>query len=254
MKVNLPWSNKGKKDDNLQNEIIKEEKVDCTNETVIEENKEQKQEISCNEIDEQFNGVETDKLDSSHGQAVEISEIRDEMKKISQCLEDVIEDVIEDNKKLKRNLLSQQSNFDQNIEELKRIIIKENNEEILKLKQEINSRKNKEIADAKNILHIVDEIDSVYNFAIETDNKPLIENLDFTMKVVKKELLEIGIEEIAALGGQFTDKLHTCDTAIIDDSKMENEIVKVIKKGYKYMNDGSVLRPAKVIAVRKNDK
>lgn len=249
----------GKKSEETIDDNIKDEKVDFTNETEIEENKDQKQEVNCNEIDEQSKEIEDDKLDdskvqayeqSSHikdnkcintqGQANEISEIRDEMEKIRQCLENVIET----NTILNKKLVIQQSKFNQNIEELKRVIIEEKNEEILNLKREIKAKENKEIADAKNIINIVDQLDSIYNHAVEIGNNPLIENLNFTMKIIKKELSEMGIEEISALGEQISSTYHINENIIIDETKDSNEIVEIIKKGY--VKNGDVLRKATV--------
>lgn len=136
--------------------------------------------------------------------------------------------------------------------EIKELIEKDKSEEVLELKRTINSMKNQEKDMIKNILHISDQFDCILKFAQESKNVELTESMNCVMKIVKKELSEVGIEEICALGEQFSPKFHVCEVAVEDETKESNEIINVIKKGYK--RNGDVIRASRVVAVMNNEK
>lgn len=68
------------------------------------------------------------------------------------------------------------------------------------------------------------------------------------MKIARKELREINLEEIPTIGEIFNSELHECVEAVDDDTKDKYEIIDVIRKGYKL--NGKVIRTASVIAVK----
>ena len=74
------------------------------------------------------------------------------------------------------------------------------------------------------------------------------EGLELVIKQFKEVLSSEGISEIQADGQTFDPNLH--EAIEIQEGQEDNKIVKVINKGYKI--DDKVIRPAKVVVVRKN--
>ena len=139
----------------------------------------------------------------------------------------------------KRNIMSM---------ELFKEELEEKNQQISYLKRELKDKENKEERTAKKVLIILDQIDSVYRFAIQCQNEVLINNVNSQMKIIRKELREVEFEEIPTIGEIFNSELHECVEAVDDNTKNKYEIIEVIKKGYKL--NGKVIRIASVIAVK----
>lgn len=59
--------------------------------------------------------------------------------------------------------------------------LKEKNKQISSLKRELINKENKEEKFAKKILIILDQIDSVYRFAVQSQNEALINNINSLM-------------------------------------------------------------------------
>lgn len=116
------------------------------------------------------------------------------------------------------------------------------------LNRKITDKENMQEKFSKKVLIILDQIDSVYRFAIQSQNEALINNINSLMKIIRKELREIEFEEIPTIGEIFNSELHECVEAIDDKTKDKYEIIDVIKKGYKI--NGKVIRIASVIAVK----
>lgn len=74
------------------------------------------------------------------------------------------------------------------------------------------------------------------------------EGLELVIKQFKEVLSSEGISEIQAEGQTFDPNLH--EAIEIQEGQEDNKIVEVINKGYKI--DDKVIRPAKVVVVRKN--
>lgn len=139
----------------------------------------------------------------------------------------------------KRNIMSM---------ELLKEELEEKNEQIASLKRELTNRDKKEEMFVKKVLAILDQVNNIYGFAKKSQNEALISNTNSVMKIIRKELRELGIEEIPTIGEIFNPELHECVEAIDDNTKNKYEITDVVRKGYK-MN-GKVIRIASVIAVK----
>ncbi|MDP4142901.1 MAG: nucleotide exchange factor GrpE [Bacillota bacterium] len=96
------------------------------------------------------------------------------------------------------------------------------------------------------LIGILDYFDSIYKFAGENGDLALLGNLEDTLKLIKNDLRDIGLEEVPALGELFNNKLHECIQIREEDGRLQYEILEVVKKGYTY--NGEIIRPAGVIA------
>lgn len=126
--------------------------------------------------------------------------------------------------------------------------LEEKQNHINDLKREIRSIENQEMKLAKKIVNVLDQIDYLQKYAIETNNEPLIQNMEQSMKVIKKELRGASFEQITDVGELFDPESHDCVKTIENSNCKSHQIVDVIKKGYKYK--GKVVRIASVVAVK----
>lgn len=126
--------------------------------------------------------------------------------------------------------------------------LEEKQNEINDVKRELRNKENQEMRLAKKIANVLDQIDYLQRYVIETKNEPLILNIEQSMKVIKKELREANFEQIPDIGELFDPESHDCIKAVEDNNHNKYEIIDVIKKGYKY--NGKVLRIASVVAVK----
>lgn len=122
----------------------------------------------------------------------------------------------------------------------------EKNEQLINLKNLVKDDGKREEKLVKRIISILDHIDNIYRFAVSTQNIDLINNMDTSLKVIRKELREIGLEEISGVNEIFNPESHECVQAVEDSTKQKYEIIDVIKKGYQYC--GQVVRVALVVA------
>ena len=139
------------------------------------------------------------------------------------------------NKNSKKSIMS--------IESLKEEINK-NSEKNFKLKKELEEKRFNEIKIYKKIIIILDLIDKICDAAINLEDEEFISDLE----VIKKEINEINLMEIKSLGELFNPELHRCLAVEKNKSKVENQIISVVEKGY--MLNGRVIRPASVIIVK----
>ena len=105
-----------------------------------------------------------------------------------------------------------------------------------------------EIKIYKKIIIILDLIDKICDAAINLEDEEFISDLEVIKKVIKKEINEINLMEIKSLGELFNPELHRCLAVEKNKSKVENQIISVVEKGY--MLNGRVIRPASVIIVK----
>lgn len=124
----------------------------------------------------------------------------------------------------------------------------EKNKKIRELESIIRDYAEREDKLVKKVIKILDQIDYIDNFANTAKDEALMNNIDTMQKIIRKELREVGIEEIPTVGEIYNQDLHQCVDAVEDDTKTKYEIVDVIKKGY--LMDGKVKRAASVIAVK----
>ena len=83
---------------------------------------------------------------------------------------------------------------------------------------------------------------------LNLEDEEFISDLEVIKKVIKKEINEINLMEIKSLGELFNPELHRCLAVEKNKSKVENQIISVVEKGY--MLNGRVIRPASVIIVK----
>lgn len=126
--------------------------------------------------------------------------------------------------------------------------LEDKNQQIITLKREFINKENKLEKFAKKVSIILDNIDSIYTFAIQSENEALTNNINSIMKIIRNELREVGFEEIPTIGEIFNSELHECIEAVDDNTKHKYEIIDVIKKGYKL--NGKVIRIASVNATK----
>lgn len=162
-----------------------------------------------------------------------------ELKDVCESLRKMRRDIRLINKNTKKYILS--------IEALKKEI-SNNNEQVFRLKKELEEKNFDEVKIYKKLLTILDQLDNVYKFAHQMENKDLIDNLNGIKKVIRKEISEINLCEINPLGELFNSDIHRCISKIEDDSKKHDEIISVIETGY--ILKGKVLRPALVIIAK----
>lgn len=127
------------------------------------------------------------------------------------------------------------------------IELEQKREEIITLKRE----KNEQIKDCGNtiqkLIEILDQIDIIYKFAVDSGSTQWMNSLKSVMKVIQKRLSEVDIYEVPALGEMFDEEYHQCIERVKDSTKKQYEIVEVRKKGYRVGT--KVIRPAWVVAV-----
>lgn len=126
--------------------------------------------------------------------------------------------------------------------------LEEKNKKIRELESTIRGYVEREDKLVKKVIKVLDQIDYIDNFANTAKDEALMNNIKTMKKIIRKELREVGIEEIPTVGEIYNQDLHQCVDAVEDDTKTKYEIVDVIKKGY--LMDGKVKRTASVIAVK----
>ena len=126
--------------------------------------------------------------------------------------------------------------------------LEKKNKKIRELQSTIRDFSEREDKIVKKVISILDQIDYMDNFFKDAKDEALMNNIRTMKKIIRKELREVGIEEIPTVGKIYNQDLHQCVDAVEDDTKTKYEIVDVIKKGYTM--DGKVKRTASVIAVK----
>ena len=126
--------------------------------------------------------------------------------------------------------------------------LEKKNKKIRELQSTIRDFSEREDKIVKKVISILDQIDYMDNFFKDAKDEALMNNIRTMKKIIRKELREVGIEEIPTVGEIYNQDLHQCVDAVEDDTKTKYEIVDVIKKGYTM--DGKVKRTASVIAVK----
>ncbi len=130
--------------------------------------------------------------------------------------------------------------------------------------QELEQRLKRALADYHNLEKRVDEerklLSKLSASLLIEKMLPVLDNLQQAQAHLKDEGLEIvikqftdiltseGLEEIAAEGAQFDPHLH--EAVETQEGENENTVAKVLTKGYKI--DGTVIRPAKVVVIKKS--
>ena len=96
---------------------------------------------------------------------------------------------------------------------------------------------------AEKLLPVVDNFELAVASCENTEDK-LFKGVDMILRQLKSVMLELGIEEIPALGEQFDPNLHNAYAHVNDENLGENEVVEQMRKGY--ILKGKVLRHSMV--------
>lgn len=101
------------------------------------------------------------------------------------------------------------------------------------------------------ILPILDDLDSaIESFADREDEaaRGVAMIRDNLIELLKNE----GLEEMECLGEVIDPYKHEVIHTVTDDSAEDNTVAEVVQKGYMY--DHRVIRPSKVVAVKKSEE
>lgn len=82
------------------------------------------------------------------------------------------------------------------------------------------------------ILPIIDNFERA--LMVDTTDEPFKEGISMIYKMLMKNLKEMGVTEIEAVGTTFNPEFHNAVMHIDDDNYKENEIVEELQKGYMY--------------------
>lgn len=104
----------------------------------------------------------------------------------------------------------------------------------------------KAYAEALNVL--LPTIDNLERAVGVSDAEAVLKGLDMTLKGAVDDLGKIGVEAFGAENDKFDEHMHYAVTSIEDPNHGENEIVAVIKKGYRKGTD--IIRVAEVVVAR----
>lgn len=98
------------------------------------------------------------------------------------------------------------------------------------------------------VIAILDQLDIlVASLYVDADEKTK-DGIEMTMKSIKNNLLNIGIEEIEVIIGEaFNPEIHKCLKTVNDDSYNADTINALIKRGYRDTSNKLIIRPAEVI-------
>lgn len=104
----------------------------------------------------------------------------------------------------------------------------------------------KAYAEALNVL--LPTIDNLERAVGANDAEAVLKGLEMTLKGAVDDLGKIGVESFGAENDKFDEHMHYAVTSIEDQSHGEDEIVAVIKKGYRKGSD--IIRVAEVVVAR----
>lgn len=103
---------------------------------------------------------------------------------------------------------------------------------------------------ANQMIQVLDSITLALDSATKEDNE-IVQGLEMTINIFKKNLEEQGITEIKADGEKFDPEVHTAVSTEKTNDHPENTVIKTLYKGYKIHE--RVLRPASVIVAKSAD-
>ncbi|MFT8341790.1 MAG: nucleotide exchange factor GrpE [Clostridium beijerinckii] len=154
-------------------------------------------------------------------------------------------------KKIQRDTVMQNQVQQQEFEVLYKEKLASLEKENLEYKNEIKELKNTEAIFIKKIIAIIDEFEKLKIYADESGNEKLASTIGRNFKIVNKQLSDMGIEKILALGELFNENYHDCVDVVEDHSKNNMEIVEEVKSGYTYK--GIVTRASEVVVIKNRE-
>lgn len=160
-----------------------------------------------------------------------------EPKNLEECVEDSVNIKDTTDKKYEKQFLL----YEEQIKELE--------DEKFNLENELNSKKEDEIKVYKKILKILDQIDLIHKYSVDSNNVELKNILEISQKQIMKYMKEINLEQIHCIGEILDPSIHKCEyVGKKNEAESNEEIVSVIENGYKL--NGEVLRYASVAVVK----
>ncbi|WP_041062736.1 nucleotide exchange factor GrpE [Candidatus Tachikawaea gelatinosa] len=121
--------------------------------------------------------------------------------------------------------------------------------ENLRRRSELNVEKAHKFALEKfahDLLPVIDSLERALEISDKNNVqlKSMIEGIELTLKAFIKTINKFGISIINEENVPFNPEIHQAISVIKSESKLSNQIIKVIQKGYKL--NGRLLRPAVV--------
>lgn len=98
------------------------------------------------------------------------------------------------------------------------------------------------------IINILDSIDWLLNNPNLLNNESIEGSITASKKIIKRELDDMKISDIAKVGDIFNERLHTCIGYQGNKELVDDQILAVIKNGYTFRDQ--VVRLAEVIVVK----
>lgn len=100
------------------------------------------------------------------------------------------------------------------------------------------------------VINLLDSVEWLLNMSMIFSNEGLKETINTSKIIMKKELDNMKILSTANVGELFNDNLHSCVGYKENENMFENQILSVVKRGYKYRDE--IIRLAEVIVVKNN--
>lgn len=122
--------------------------------------------------------------------------------------------------------------------------LEEKSKELYMTKLDLDRKNSDEIKMFKNIIEILDQVDSIFKYATQVNDENLLRSINNVNKNISKYTRAIGLEEIICNNQLFDPNLHKCIAVIENNNYQTEEIIDVIQKGY--IVKGNVLRYSSV--------
>ena len=166
---------------------------------------------------------------------------------------DILANMNKTSKKVLLSNMSSQQQFEkvqkenEQLYKEKLLVLEEENIELRKREKEHQKREN---AFLKRTINIIDEFYRLKYYADNSGNERLMDTIGKNLKSVRRELSNINIRIIDAVGEVFDENYHEC-VEVRDDNSIENmTIVEEIRPGFIY--NEKVIRPSEVVVIKNN--
>jgi molecular chaperone GrpE len=97
---------------------------------------------------------------------------------------------------------------------------------------------------AKEVLHVVDNLDRALEHLDNVDKESLTQGIEMTISEFNKVLERFGIKQIQAVGKNFDPNIHEAFLKVETKQYSPNAVIEEFEKGY--LLDDRLVRPAKV--------
>lgn len=155
-------------------------------------------------------------------------------------LVEYVEDLTKTEKRNNKKALLQVERYKEEVDELK-----EKNKE---LEKEIKNLKKEEVNIIHAMVKVLDEFNYALDFYKETGKNDVYENLLKTKKLIQKEVMEVGLNEIKSDRGDYISNRHNPISATECSDLETYQIIETVKRGYFYKD--KLIREAQVIVAK----